>query len=1025
MSPAIHFVSKSKGRLTLVAVTLVALASAVGAIAYWTTSGTGTGDASNGTMTAPGQPTRSNSGSTVDLSWAPSTVAGPETIEYHVQRSTDPVTSWSNACDTTALSGTPVTSCTDTPVAGTYRYRVTAIFRSWTAEGPVSDAFLVAPSDVTDPSVTIEQAAGQADPTNSSPINFTAVFSESVTGFTGADVTLTGTAAATTAVVTELEPLDGTTYDVAVNGMTSDGTVIASIGAGVAQDAASNDNEASTSTDNTVTYETVAPSVTVNEKAGQADPTGALPILFTVTFSEPVTGIDATDLTRSGTATGGTVSITGSGASYEIELSGSPTNGTVSFTIAANKATDAAGNSNAASTSTDNTVTYDAVAPSVTINQAAGQSDPTNSSPINFTVVFSEPVTGFADNDVTLAGTAAATNAVVIEIAPNDGTTYDVVVSGMANDGTVTASIAANRASDAVGNSNTASTSTDNTVFYDTVAPSVTIEQAAGQADPTNSSPINFTVTFSEGTSNFTTGDVTLNGTALATTATVTGGPTSYNVAVTGMTAQGTVIATIGAGVASDAAGNTNTTSSSTDNTVTRDSIAPTVTINQATGQADPTNATPINFTVVFSETTSNFATGDVTLTGTAGATTATVTGSGTTYDVAVSGMTGQGTVVATIGAGVATDTASNNNTASTSTDNTVVRDTVGPSVTINQKSLAPAQADPTNASPINFTVVFNESVSDFATGDVTLSGTAGATTATVTGSGTTYNVAVTGMNANGTVTATIGAATATDAVGNANTASTSTDGTVTFTINYTFVVSNPGTQTAGTAFGGFTIQLQANGVNTPNLNGSAYTGAKTITFSGPAPSPSGAAPSYPATVTFTDGLATLPPASVTLRNAATTTLTATDTTASPAVAGTSASFTVNAGAAAQLAWTTVTTSGTPSNPCLFICTVAGFGNNGNFLARVSVTDALGNIVTAIGAGHTVTVTRVAQSNGGNFTAPTAGASVTLTISTTGPASSTVTFNYKSGVANWNTDTLTAAKASGAVYTSATAALNK
>ena len=98
----------------------------------------------------------------------------------------------------------------------------------------------------------------------------------------------------------------------------------------------------------------------------------------------------------------------------------------------------------------------------------------------------------------------------------------------------------------------------------------------------------------------------------------------------------------------------------------------PTVTINQAAGQADPTGASPINFTVVFNETVTGFATGDVTLSGTAGATTATVTGSGTTYNVAVSGMTANGTVIATIAAGVATDAGGNPNTASTSTDNTV-----------------------------------------------------------------------------------------------------------------------------------------------------------------------------------------------------------------------------------------------------------------------------------------------------------------------------------------------------------------
>ncbi|HVF71788.1 MAG TPA: choice-of-anchor Q domain-containing protein, partial [Chthoniobacterales bacterium] len=206
----------------------------------------------------------------------------------------------------------------------------------------------------------------------------------------------------------------------------------------------------------------------------------------------------------------------------------------------------------------------------------------------------------------------------------------------------------------------------------DTTPPSVTINQAGTQADPTNVSPINFTVVFSEPVTNFTTGDVTLSGTAGATTAAVTGSGSTYNVAVSGMTQDGTVIATIAAGVANDAAGNGNNASTSTDNSVTFDNTPPSVTINQAAGQTDPTVFSPINFTVVFSESVTDFDGNDVTLTGTAGPTTATVTGSGTTYNVAVSGMTATGTVTASIAAGRAHDAAGNGNTASTSTDNTV-----------------------------------------------------------------------------------------------------------------------------------------------------------------------------------------------------------------------------------------------------------------------------------------------------------------------------------------------------------------
>ena len=111
----------------------------------------------------------------------------------------------------------------------------------------------------------------------------------------------------------------------------------------------------------------------------------------------------------------------------------------------------------------------------------------------------------------------------------------------------------------------------------DATRPSVTINQAAAQADPTGTSPINFTAVFSEPVSGFTGSDVTLGGTSGATTATVTGGPTTFNIATSGMTGSGTVIATIATDRASDAAGNLNTASTSTDNTVTYNFSAPLV----------------------------------------------------------------------------------------------------------------------------------------------------------------------------------------------------------------------------------------------------------------------------------------------------------------------------------------------------------------------------------------------------------------------------------------------------------------
>ncbi len=210
--------------------------------------------------------------------------------------------------------------------------------------------------------------------------------------------------------------------------------------------------------------------------------------------------------------------------------------------------------------------------PDVTINEASTQTDPTNSSPVVFTAVFSEPINTatFTDADINVGGTATTGTMTITEIAPNDATTFSISIP-VSTDGTVQPSVLSGGVEDPTGNTNNASTSTDNTVTVDTDAPDVTINQATTQSDPTTASPINFTVVFDEITTSFATGDVTLSGTAGATTATVTGSGTTYNVAVTGMTADGTVTPTIGAGVATDLAGNSNNASTSTDNEVTFD----------------------------------------------------------------------------------------------------------------------------------------------------------------------------------------------------------------------------------------------------------------------------------------------------------------------------------------------------------------------------------------------------------------------------------------------------------------------
>jgi hypothetical protein len=149
--------------------------------------------------------------------------------------------------------------------------------------------------------IAFTKAAGQPDPTNAMPILFTAVFNEPINTatFTTADVSLSGTApGATVASVTEIAPNDGTTFEIAVNGMTGSGTVIASIPAGGVQDLAGNTNAASTSTDNTVTYDTTAPALTSFTRFNPAtSPTSADVLVFRAAFSKDVQNVDAADFT--------------------------------------------------------------------------------------------------------------------------------------------------------------------------------------------------------------------------------------------------------------------------------------------------------------------------------------------------------------------------------------------------------------------------------------------------------------------------------------------------------------------------------------------------------------------------------------------------------------------------------------------------------------------------------------------------------------------------------------------------------
>jgi hypothetical protein len=591
-----------------------------------------------------------------------------------------------------------------------------------------------------------------ASPTRADALVFRVTFSEAIDGTIGAeDFTVSGT----TATVTSVAFVSASVYDVQVSGgdLTSfNGVVGLNFSSGMdIRDLAGND-VASTgpTTDDTYTVDNAAPDVTLS--SASSDPTNASPIPVTVQFSENVSGFSVTVLVA-GNATVGNFNVV-DGDTYTFDLTPSG-QGSVTVDIAAGVAIDAVGNGNTVAAQFSRA--FDSDAPTAVMTSAA--SDPTNTSPITVTVQFSENVTGFTAGDITTSnGTLGNFNA-----ADGDTYTFDLTASSQ---GQVKADIAAGAAEDSSGNGNLTAMQFSRT--FDSVGPTVTMTSAA--SNPANASPISVTAQFSENVTGFNIDDIAAGNATVGNFNAVDGATYTFELTPS---SQGLVTAEIAAEIATDEAGNSNEAASQFSRIF--DGDVPKVTMSSAA--SNPTNTSTIPVTVQFSENVTGFDAGDITTSNATVDSFGVMDGDTYTFDLI---PTGEGLVTADIAANTAQDGSGNLNSAASQFSRTF--DTLAPTVTINQ---AATQIDPTSATPINFTVTFSEPVTGFSASDVTLSGTAGATTAAVTGGPTIYNVAVSGMTRDGMVIADIAVGIATDGI-NLNAASTSTDNSVLYVANPT-----------------------------------------------------------------------------------------------------------------------------------------------------------------------------------------------------------------------------------------------
>jgi hypothetical protein len=290
--------------------------------------------------------------------------------------------------------------------------------------------------DMTSPTATL---TAPASPTGSTALSYNLAFNEDVTGLTAADFTATGTASPCT-----ITPVANSASSYRIDlSCTSTGTVGLSMRTSAVSDGAGNSGPGTTTSASSVTIDSSLPSASWSTSATSGT---SRTVVFDLTFSESVTGLSTTDITRSGTASCGTPTIAGSGVSFTVTYT-CTTDGTVIPTLLAGSVTDSSTNSGPATAVTATDYTIDGTAP--TANWTS-PSSPTNSLTPSFDLVFDEAVSNLIASDVTVVSGAGTASCSVSGIT-GSGAEYTVSTT-CSGEGTLTLRLSASSVSDAAGN---------------------------------------------------------------------------------------------------------------------------------------------------------------------------------------------------------------------------------------------------------------------------------------------------------------------------------------------------------------------------------------------------------------------------------------------------------------------------------------------------------------------------------------------------------------------------------------------
>ncbi len=475
---------------------------------------------------------------------------------------------------------------------------------------------------------TVQLSTNAVSPTATTTISVNIDFNEAVTGFTLTDITVNNGTASNFVAVSEKQ----FTADIT---LTANTTVTIDVVAGVTTDKAGNNNTAANQL--SIVSDKTGPTVAISSTV--TGTTNHKPVKITIEFNETVSGFNLSDMTVGNGYVTNLFELT-AGTKYEANLFAT-TEGEVTVDIAANMITDVAGNGNSAAT--QYSIVYDGTRPAVTILTQVPEL--TNSSPFGITIDFSEAVSGFELTDIVVVnGTAGS----FVEAVAGTQFTANITPTSI---GTITVDVTAYSATDNAGNDNTAATQLS--VTYDNIKPTVVISSQTNNL--TNENPLTITIDFSKEVSSFDLSDITVSNGTVDNLIEVIAGK-QFTAGIT--PSEGTVTANIAAGVATDAAGNSNTAANQFSRTY--DGTPPGTSI--STTAVSPTNNT-IELTIEFTEKVYGFGLPFIFM-GNATGTNFVEVEEGLTY-TATAVPNSDGKVTIYVADGVTNDEAGNGNTAS------------------------------------------------------------------------------------------------------------------------------------------------------------------------------------------------------------------------------------------------------------------------------------------------------------------------------------------------------------------------